>query len=74
VFGLSVSTIIAGLVFSIFGVSIFRHGKREANMRRVLLGITLLAYGYFFTNPWAAWGIGLFLVAINYLSGWVNHG
>jgi hypothetical protein len=68
----SIFTLFAGLVFSVFGVSIFRTGKREANFRRMMIGVSLLAYGFFFTNPWAAWGIGLALLGINYFTPWAN--
>lgn len=67
----SLSTLIAGFVFGVFGWYIFREGKREANAKRLALGITLMAYGYFITNPWATWAVGLGLLAVNYLSGWI---
>ncbi len=69
-----VATVIAGFVFGVFGFSIFRHGKREANMRRLMIGVILMAYGFFFTNPWAAWGIGIVLVWVNYFSAWTKGG
>jgi multisubunit Na+/H+ antiporter MnhE subunit len=66
----SISTLIAGFVFGIFGLFIFRQGKREANIRRIMLGISLMAYGYFVTNPWLNWMAGSALLAVNYYSSW----
>lgn len=68
----SAGTLLAGLVFGVFGIFIFRQGKREANFRRLLLGFVLLAYGFFVTNPWVCWGIGFALLGVNYFTGWVE--
>jgi hypothetical protein len=68
----SVGALAAGFVFGIFGLYIFREGKRESNFRRLVLGITLMAYGWFVPNPWAAWGVGITLVGINYFTNLVN--
>lgn len=68
----SPASLIAGFVFGVFGVSIISHGKREANFRRVAIGITLVGYGYFVGNPWLNWGIGLSLLGVNYFTGWAN--
>jgi uncharacterized membrane protein YidH (DUF202 family) len=69
----SIGALAAGLVFGIFGMFIFREGKRESNFKRLLLGITLMAYGWFVPNPWAAWGIGLTLLWINHFTNLVNN-
>ncbi len=70
----SVSTLIAGFVFGIFGIFIFRDGKKESNFRRLMIGLVLLVYGFFVTNPWLAWGLGLFLVWLNYFTAWTKGG
>jgi hypothetical protein len=70
----SVGTLLAGFVFGVFGFSILKEGKRAANLRRVMIGIVLIAFGFFVTNPWAAWGIGIVLLWINYFSAWAKGG
>lgn len=70
----SVWALVGGFVFSTFGIFVFKHGKQEMNLRRLAIGITLLGYPFFVPNPWACWGIGLFLVGANYFSSWVNSG
>lgn len=69
----SLGSLLAGLVFSVFGLFIFRQGKREANFRRLVIGIVLLTYSLFISNAWANWGIGTALLGINYFSPWVNE-
>lgn len=62
----SFSGLLAGFVFGVFGIFLFRQGKWEANMRRALLGLALMLYGYFVSDPWADWGIGFGLIALNF--------
>jgi hypothetical protein len=64
----SVGGLLASFVFSVFGIFIFREGKRDANMRKLLLGIVLMTFTYVVGNAWACWGIGLALVGINYFT------
>ena len=70
--GFSVWTLIAGFVFGIFGIFIFREGKRDMNIPRVVIGLVLMSYGFFVTNPWACWGIGAVLLFVNYCTTWAN--
>ncbi len=63
-------TILAGLVFGIIGWGSFSYGRRLERWKPVAIGITLMAYPYFFTNPWLLWGIGSALL----VTLWFHHG
>lgn len=57
----SISSIIAGIFFSIIGIWIFRVGKKEGHFMLMLIGVTLITYTYFTSSPWVDWGAGLLL-------------
>lgn len=65
---LSVSSLIAGLVFGVFGFYFIKQGKQEANFRRLFFGIGLLSYSYFVPNPWLNWALGVALLVFAYRS------
>ncbi len=56
-------SILAAIIFSIIGWCAFRFGKREGNMRPIILGITLMVYPYFISNTWVMLLIGIALTA-----------
>lgn len=62
----SISSIIAGLVFGIFGFAILKDGKKEANIPKVFVGLILLIYPYFITNDYLVWIIGIVLTFIGF--------
>lgn len=64
----SPATIIAAFVFSVFGWFIFRRGKADASMKRIFVGVALMGYGYFVSNPWACWAVGIALTVAGYSS------
>lgn len=70
----SVWALVAGFIFGTWGIFVFRSGRRDMNIRRVVLGLALMLYGLFVANPWACWGIGLVLVGINHFTAWANEG
>ncbi len=57
----SVSGLIAGFIFGIVGLYLFRQGKKRANFHMLIIGILLMIYPYFTAGPWQDWGIGLLL-------------
>jgi len=63
---LSPSAIFANLLFSAIGYYFFRHGRRESEIKIVVLGIVLMIYPYFFDSTKALWAIGLILTGIGY--------
>ena len=62
--GLSPAAILIALVFSVVGFIAFRRGRREGEPRPLFLGIALMAYGYFVSNPWVSLGIGALLTLL----------
>jgi hypothetical protein len=62
--GISPATILIAVVFSIVGFLAFRRGKRDGEPRPLFLGIALMAYGYFVSNPWISLGIGTLLTLL----------
>jgi hypothetical protein len=62
--GISPAAILIAVVFSIVGFLAFRRGKRDGEPRPLFLGIALMAYGYFVSNPWISLGIGALLTLL----------
>jgi len=60
-FGLSMTGIFFGFLFSMLGFAYFRIGKRNQNFKRMILGVLLMIYPYFVTNTIYIILIGLFL-------------
>ncbi len=61
-----VSSIIASIIFGIIGLWVFRHAKKTANLKNILVGIALMAYPYFVRGAVKNWGIGILLCAVAY--------
>ncbi len=47
------------VLFSLLGFWALKEGRREANIKQLLLGIALLAYSYFVSEVWLVWVIGI---------------
>jgi hypothetical protein len=60
------SNLAAGFVFGVFGISIFRTGKKNGDFAQVFIGITLMLYPYFVSNAWLTWIIGIVLCVFAY--------
>jgi hypothetical protein len=58
---ISMSQIMAGLIFGAIGLWMFRRGKHNANMKVLAIGLALMVYPYFTHGPWQDWGIGIAL-------------
>lgn len=63
---LSVSSIVAGLIFSAVGLWMFRAGKDKGDTRLIVIAVVLMVYSYFTPNPWYDWGIGAGLCGLAY--------
>jgi hypothetical protein len=62
--GLSLATIVIAVLFGLVGFAAFRYGKKNGEPRSLFLGIALMAYGNFVSNPWLSLGIGLVLILL----------
>ncbi|MES2801382.1 MAG: hypothetical protein V4654_02725 [Bdellovibrionota bacterium] len=67
---ISISSLAAGFLFSVIGFWLFKEGRRRAEVRLALIGVTMMGYSYFTSSPAADWGIGLSLCGLAYLA-WV---
>jgi hypothetical protein len=59
--GFSFYTILLAVVFGLVGFAAFRYGRKNSESRPLLLGIALMAYGYFVSNAWVSLAIGTVL-------------
>lgn len=49
------------VLFSLLGVWAIKEGRREANIKQLLLGIALAGYSYVTPEAWQVWLIGIML-------------
>ena len=54
-------SLVGMVLFSMLGMWAFKEGRREANIKQLLLGIALVGYPYFTPEPWQVWLIGIAL-------------
>lgn len=54
-------------IFSLVGLAAFSYGKKDGEVRPMLLGAALMAYGYFVSNAWLSLLIGAALTAFIFL-------
>jgi hypothetical protein len=64
---ISISSLAAGFVFGVIGLWLFKEGRRRSEVRIALVGVTMMGYSYFTSNPAADWGIGLALCGLAYM-------
>jgi hypothetical protein len=58
---LSPGNLLAGVIFGLLGLFLFRAAKRDANLPAIAFSLGLMGYSWFVTNVWANWGIGILL-------------
>lgn len=51
------------VLFSLFGMWAVKEGRRESNIKQLLLGIVLVGYSYFTSEAWLVWLLGVELTA-----------
>ena len=64
----SMASLIPGFVFGVFGFALFRYGKKEGNFKKLIIGLVLMVYPYFFSNLWVLWILGVVLTVLGYRS------
>jgi multisubunit Na+/H+ antiporter MnhE subunit len=62
----SVSGLIAGFVFGVIGLWMFKEGKRRVNYTVVFISIALMIYPYFVPGAWLTWIVGGGLCGLAY--------
>jgi len=61
--------ILAGLIFGTIGWGAFSYGRKLELWKPIAIGLTLMTYPYFFSNPWLMWGVGVGLLVLL----WFHH-
>lgn len=69
-FDFSPGSLIAGFVFSVVGIYLFRQGRSRAKFAYIFIGLALMIYPLFISNAWMSWGIGCALTAYAYVIRW----
>lgn len=64
------NVIIASLVFSAVGYVYFSYGRRTTNIQLVMIGISLMVYGYFTPSLLACVLVGSGLSALPFIFKW----
>ena len=60
----SFATILIAVLFGLVGFAAFRYGKKNGEPKPLLLGVALMAYGYFVSNVWVSLAIGSVLTLL----------
>lgn len=61
--------ILAGLIFGTIGWGAVSYGRKLDLWKPIAIGLALMIYPYFFSNPWLMWGIGVALL----VTLWFHH-
>jgi hypothetical protein len=62
----SFSSLMAGFVYGVIGIALFRKGKKEANFALYFIGVALMVYPYVVSGALLQWGTGAALCALAY--------
>lgn len=62
--GFSLTTIFAYLIFGSIGFVAFVYGKKQASFKPLVIGIVLMGYPYFVTNPIWLYAVGVGLTVL----------
>jgi len=58
------ANLIAGVIFGGIGFAAFLYGKKQANFKALVIGMILMVYPYFVTNPVLLYAIGVALTLV----------
>ena len=64
---MNAANLIGGLIFGSIGFVAFLYGKKEAHLKSMLLGITLMVYPYLISNGVALFAVGAILTVALFL-------
>jgi hypothetical protein len=64
---MSAANVLVVIVFSLVGFAAFRYGKKNAEVRPMVLGAALMVYGYFISNALLSLLVGGVLTALLFL-------
>ena len=58
---MTTANIFAGIIFGSIGFAAFVYGKKQESFKALVIGLILMVYPYFVTNPIALYAIGIVL-------------
>ena len=61
---MSIGNIVVVAIFSLVGFAAFRYGRKNDEVRPMLLGAALMVYGYFIPDAWLSLAVGGVLTAL----------
>jgi multisubunit Na+/H+ antiporter MnhE subunit len=61
-----VSSLVAGFIFGVIGLWMFREARRKHNNNTKYIGIALMIYPYFIDGAVRNWGLGITLCILAY--------
>jgi hypothetical protein len=56
------------ILFGAIGFAAFVYGKKTASIKPIIIGIALMAYPYFVSEPWYIYVVGIILTAALFLN------
>jgi hypothetical protein len=60
----SANNIIAGIIFGLFGLLLFKEGKKRTDSNLYFIGLALIVYPYMITDALLVWIVGFVLTAV----------
>ena len=61
---MSAASIFIAVLFSLVGIAAFRYGKKNSELRPLVIGVLLMLYGYFVSDAWLSLLVGGLLTAL----------
>jgi multisubunit Na+/H+ antiporter MnhE subunit len=58
--------LVGGFIFGLVGLWLFRHGRKNANNRNVVIGLLLMMYPLFISSAVWTWAVGILLCGYAY--------
>jgi len=61
---MNTANILASVIFGGIGFGAFIYGKKQSNLKALVIGVILMVYPYFVQNPIALFAIGVVLTIL----------
>ena len=61
------ANIFASVIFGSIGLAAFIYGKKQSNLKALVIGVVLMVYPYFVQNPLALYAIGAILTVMLFI-------
>ena len=61
---MNTANILASVIFGSIGFGAFIYGKKQSDLKALVVGVILMVYPYFVSNPIALFGVGVVLTVL----------